>query len=144
MGIKRVLWIDDDIESSALRPYIDELYENEFVVEKIKNPDDLDNISDDDWTSFSAILIDVIMPTGYNIDCNQAKDGMQTGFIVLKKLIDKEQLKTVPLIIFTIVEDMEIIDFCNDHNISLLNKQDYMFDTFVEKIIELTSNEKEQ
>lgn len=137
MKTKRILWIDDDIESSILRPYLDELYEKGFAVEKVKNPDDLSRITDDVWSSISAIIIDVIMPTG-EIDNALAKGGMKTGFIVLKNLLNNEKLKNIKKIVFSIVNDVDILNFCHSNDIPILSKQEYMFDSFVEKINELT------
>lgn len=41
MEKKRIVWIDDDIESPILRPYIDEFEEKNYEVIKVK---EIDNI----------------------------------------------------------------------------------------------------
>ena len=39
---KQILWIDDDIKSSILRPYVDEFFDNGYSILKVKNPDDIE------------------------------------------------------------------------------------------------------
>lgn len=137
---KTILWLDDNIESSVLRPYIDEFHENGVTIVKAKNPDDLSHITDSDWSSLSAIILDVIMPTGDKIDIYQSSGGFKTGFIVLQNLLNDKKLNNVPKIVFSVVDDMEIIEFCKNNRIPVLKKQDYMFDTFIKKVIDIISN----
>ena len=41
MKKKRIVWIDDDLGSPILRPYIDEFIENNFEVIKVREIDNL-------------------------------------------------------------------------------------------------------
>ena len=133
---KQILWIDDDIKSSILRPYVDEFFDNGYSILKVKNPDDIEeNLKDPQ--GIIAIIIDVSMPTGETVDFHKAKGGLHTGFIVLKRLLDKEELNHAKKIVFTIVEDSEIMNFCKEVGIPYLKKNDYVSDTFEKKIEDL-------
>ena len=131
----KILWIDDNINNTKLRPYIDELKENDFEIIPAENPDESDRILAE-RQDFRCIIVDLIMPRG----SDEAKYGLNTGLIVLKKLVDNEKLANVKKVVFTIRKDndaKEVIDYCEENknnNVYFLKKDDYYPDSFVEKI----------
>ena len=137
----KILWIDDDINRMALKPYIDEFYDNGIKIIPAESPDESDKILSEQ-KDFQCIIIDLSMALGENINCGEAKSGMMTGLIVLKKLIANTELDKIKKIVFTIVPDTaEVQGYCNANNVYYLRKRDHMTDTFVEEIKKIISTE---
>ena len=109
--IKRILWIDDDIEGYPLIPYIDEFKVNGFTIVKAKNPDESEKILSKEH-DFQCIIVDISMPCGNRIPMKAVKGGMLTGLVVLKELVDNPDLKNVKKVVFCAVVDKEVQDFC--------------------------------
>jgi CheY-like chemotaxis protein len=134
--IKKILWIDDDIYSQALKPYIDEFEENGFSVFGVANPDDIEDqigLTPD----LSCIILDISMPYGTKISPGEARLGMKTGFVVLQKLVDNPLLNNIKKIVFTITDNGDIREYCKQKEIEYLAKMDYLAYTFVEKVKKL-------
>lgn len=131
--IKKILWIDDDINRFPLMPYIDEFNEKGFVILKAEDPDESEKILSIEH-DFLCIIVDISMPLGESIQFGEAKGGMQTGLVILKKLIDNPKLNDVKKVVFTITDDAEVRDYCNKQQISYMQKHQYCADIFVEKI----------
>ena len=64
MTKKKIAWIDDEINKFLLRPYIDELEENNYEVDKINSTENLIQHLKEESASLDAILVDIIMPPG--------------------------------------------------------------------------------
>lgn len=129
----KILWIDDDLYRLKLQPYIDELEDNGFEIIKVTNPDNVDQAIEQNH-DIECIILDISMPTGKNIDVNEAKKGMRTGLFVLQNLNEQPQLNTIKKIVFTIVSDEYVRKYCELHKIPYLNKQEYLTDTFVSEL----------
>jgi len=132
----KILWIDDDISRLKLQPYLDEFEESGFEIIPVENPIDLDSTIDSN-KDIQCIILDISMPTGENIDVSESKKGMRTGLLILKKLIENTNLNHIKKVVFTIVGDDEVHNYCKSKQILHLKKQDYFPDTFVEKIKEI-------
>jgi CheY-like chemotaxis protein len=140
--LKNILWIDDGIESSALRPYIDEFNENGFTIIRAANPDECDEILNS-RQDFQCIIVDISMPLGQTIKYGEAKGGFLTGLVVLKKIVDNPKVKNVKKIVFTIVENnADVREYCTNNHIEYLEKQRYLADTFVAKVKDILSQNK--
>jgi CheY-like chemotaxis protein len=139
--VKKILWIDDDVNRYSLMPYIDEFKEKGFTIVKAENPDESDEILTKQ-KNFICIIVDISMPLGEKILFGEAKAGMQTGLIILKKLVDDSNLNVVKKVVFTIVDDAEVREYCNKQTPSIpyLQKHNFCTDTFVAKIQELTQD----
>jgi CheY-like chemotaxis protein len=137
--LKKILWIDDDINRFPLMPYIDEFKEKGYTIVKAENPDESSKIINSNDDTFLCIIADISMPLGENIKFGEAKGGMQTGLVVLKELVDNPKLNSVKKIVFTIVDDGEVRDYCNSQTppIPYLQKHKWLTDAFVEKIEEI-------
>lgn len=136
---KKIIWIDDDINRSFLRPYVVELMDNDFDIIKVNASDDvknnLENMKGDN--SLVAIIIDIAMPTGNIINFRKARGGLRTGIIILKDLLKNENYAKVPKIVFTNVDDEEVKKFCKGNDIPYLKKVEYFPDMLVDEIMNL-------
>ncbi len=135
-GLKKIIWIDDNINRFSLMPYIDEFVEQGFTIIKVENPDEIDKQLELHNTNLKCIIVDISMPAGEKISSGEAKSGMQTGLVVLKQLVKNESLQNVKFVVFTIVDNPEVIDFCNNQSpqIPYFQKNKYFTDTFVDEI----------
>lgn len=133
MEVIKILWIDDDINRQALRPYIDEFSESGIYITKASNPDE-SFIKLQENNDFDCIIVDISMPYGERIKSEDAKGGMQTGLIVLQNLVADNELSKIPKVVFTIVTNPDVRKYCEDNNIPYLEKQEYYSHSFVQKI----------
>ncbi|MDR1340283.1 MAG: hypothetical protein LBK58_09565 [Prevotellaceae bacterium] len=133
--VKKILWIDDNVNRYSLMPYIDELNEKGFTIVKAENPDESDDILSKQ-KDFLCIIVDISMPLGEKIPFGEAKGGMQTGLVILKKLVEDKALDNVKKIVFTIVDNAEVREYCNSQTpkIRYLEKYRYFTDAFVDEI----------
>ena len=131
----KILWIDDDIHRSFLRPYVDELIENQFSIIKVNNVDDInDTINKEEKGSISLIIVDIAMPPGKKIDLRLARGGLRTGKIILEQLEKNGIVKNAPKVVFTNVDDDIVKNYCENKNIPYLKKEDYFADEFVNEL----------
>jgi CheY-like chemotaxis protein len=132
---KDILWIDDDINTMALKPFIVEMEEEaKFNVTKAATPEEAFNAIGLHHSIFAAIIVDISMPLGESIDFTEAKAGTQTGLVLLKKIAVIPECIKIPLIVFTIVNDQEVKQYCDENNIPYLSKRRELPDTFVDKL----------
>lgn len=140
MEKKKIIWIDDDIETPILDPYVDELEEDGFSIIKVKKTDGFMDLIKNESDTITAILVDIIMPPG-DIDFGEARGGLRTGIVILKKILEDRDLETIPKIVVSNVDDSVVIDFCKKQSIPCLSKGEYFSNTFVEKVKELILKE---
>jgi DNA-binding NarL/FixJ family response regulator len=135
----KILWIDDDLDRLKLRPYLDRFEDANIEIIKVANPDDIDSAIAAN-SDIQCIIVDISMPTGEEIDVKESKQGMRTGLFVLKKLNANDNLKPIKKIVFTIVSDDEVSNYCKSNNIPCEKKQEYTSGTFVEYVKRATKN----
>jgi len=140
--VKKILWIDDDINRIPLMPFVDEFKEKGFTIIGVENPDEINEKLCSNQCNFQCIIVDISMPLGEIIQFGEAKGGMQTGFVILKKLVETPELNEVKKVVFTIVDDAEVRTYCKslDPQISYLPKHKYFTDTFVNEIENIINN----
>lgn len=128
---KRIAWIDDNINTPILEPYVDEFIDNGIEIVKIKTVKGLmETLKKELQNSLSAILVDIIMPPE-NYDDGRTRGGLRTGLLVLEEILNEASLKNIPIIAVTNVDDNELNKFCEKHSIPRLKKHDYFSDDFV-------------
>ena len=139
--VKKILWIDDDINRSPLMPFVDEFKEKGYAIVKAENPDEGFEIVSRQH-DFLCIIVDISMPLGESIPFGEAKGGMQTGIVILKRLIDNPNLKNVKKVVFTIVDDADARAFCKSSTppIPYIQKHKFFTDTFVKEIEGIIKN----
>ena len=138
----KIIWIDDDINSFPLMPYIDELEDSDlFEIVGVANPDDIEKSLAEN-PDVKCIIVDISMPSGKSIPFQDAKGGMQTGLLVLKKLVDDTSLKDVKKVVFTIVNNSEAREYCKiqQPEIPYLEKCQFLTERFVTKMNEIINS----
>lgn len=140
--VKKILWIDDDINRFSLMPYIDELKEKGITVVKAENPDESKEILSKEY-DFQCIIVDISMPPGDSIPFGESKGGTQTGLLILKQLVEDTSLGNVKKVVFTIVDNAEVREYCNNQTpkIPYLEKHNFFTDKFVEEIKQIINGD---
>lgn len=115
-----ILWIDDD--QASLKAFIDEIKDEGFSLKMAENPDEMMHIIDNEKQNISCIIMDIMLPTG-SLDSRLVKMGLTTGWELCKRLKNNEDTKNIPIIIFTIVDDSEVIQWARSNNIPFLRKK---------------------
>lgn len=140
MTKKKIAWIDDEINKFLLRPYVDELEENNYEVVKINSTENLIQHLKEESASLAAILIDIIMPP-VGLDFAETRGGLRTGLVILKKIRAESSLSGIPLIIVTNLDDEVTKKYCEVNKIPYITKSNYFSDEFVRKISDIINNE---
>ncbi len=136
MERKRIVWVDDEIETSILEPYVEEFIDNGIDIIKVKNVDGLMGVlKKEAQDSLSAILVDIIMPPGH-LNYSETKGGLRTGIVVLNEILKENALRNIPKVVVSNVDDANVDEFCQKHEILYIKKYEYFANTFVERIIE--------
>lgn len=133
MEKKIIAWIDDEINTSFLKPYVDELKEYNYEIIKIKTTENLIQRLKELARTLSAIFVDIIMPPK-GLNYSEADGGLRTGLVVLKDIKTETSLRDIPLIVVSNLNDETIKKYCNDNQIPYIEKRSYFSDEFVEKI----------
>lgn len=142
MEKKRIVWVDDEIKTSILEPYVDEFIDNGIDIIKVKNVDGLMGVlKKEAQDSLSAILVDIIMPPE-NLNYGETKGGLRTGIVVLNEVLKEDTLRNIPKVAVTNVDDVKVNEFCQEHKIPYIKKYDYFANTFVAKILEEINKNK--
>ena len=136
--VKKILWIDDDINRHFLRSYIDEFEEQQYRILKVNKVDDILTILNGE-SDLSAIIVDIAMPPGDKIDLREARGGLRTGMIILERMKKIVNPENVPMIVFTNVDDDAVKNYCTNNNIPYLKKEDFFADELVEALSNIIS-----
>jgi CheY-like chemotaxis protein len=140
---KRIVWIDDYIDTPILRPYVDEFEDNDFEVIKIKEVSNfMEILKKEAKKTVSAILVDILMPPQH-FDFSETRGGLRTGIVVIKQILKEGELKGIPIVAFTNVDDSVINEFCREKHIQCIEKRNYFSDEFVAKIDEIINAKQE-
>jgi len=143
---KKILWIDDDINKPALEPDRDELERRNCTIIDMIDPDgfmkEIKN-SNECINGFpiDCFIIDAMMPHGNYLSLKETKNTTRTGLVLIKKLFDSRKFQNVPVIVYSVLDEEEIMDFCSEHGIPLdrvtiLNKS-LKPREFADKIVEI-------
>lgn len=128
-NVKTILWLDDDLSTPALRTEIDELLSRGFQIIPTENPDEFFTALK--TGGFSCIVLDITLPLGDSIETGEANGGMRTGLVLLQRIMESEKPSGVPIVVYTIVEDQDVIAFCKDNSIPYINKFEVLPKEFV-------------
>lgn len=133
MNMKKILWVDDDVNTGALRAFVDEFVDNGIQVEKIDNPDDFLNMLP--RSDFDCLILDVLMPVGQKLSREETEGGTATGLALLNRYLKEPVQK--PVIICTIRNDEQVRRFAIERNIPYKLKQLLDPDELVEYVLNL-------
>lgn len=148
---KNILWLDDDINKPALEPDCDELKERNCKITGVIGPNSfLKKINENneriDGFFIDCFLIDTMLPNGDYLTFKETDNNTKTGLIILKKLIESGKYVGVPIIVYSVIDEGEIKDFCHEKGIPLdrvtiLNKSMTSKD-FANKVVEIVEPEQ--
>ena len=139
---KTILWLDDDFKTPALRTEKDELLRRNYSIIATDNPDAfMEALSKED---FDCIVMDITLPLGSLIKPGEAKRGMRTGLVILNSIIANEELSSVPIVVYTIVEDQDVKEFCKKYNVLYISKLDAMPWTLAKQLDNLLTGNSDE
>lgn len=129
--MKTIMWIDDDVASSTLRAYRDEIKENGFDLIPVDCVDEL-NKKEHLYNTVDLIILDSMIPVGELLkNENDTKGGIFSGILIYEKLLKNLNL---PIIIFSILSDEYLINWQQSNNFEYLNKLDTDPERLITKI----------
>lgn len=127
-----ILWIDDDINKCALEPEIDALLELGCNITPIPHPD---LFRMEMVPFYDCIIIDLSMPIGL-LPINETHGGSRTGFVLLKKIINKHPESKTKIVIYSVFDAIDVRSYCIDNGIEYWDKSSMYADDFALSIVE--------
>jgi len=131
-----ILWVDDDT-LSTLDSFIEDISDEGWDIILAQDPDEMWDILKEPEKPINGIIMDIMMPTGKSIDPGESKMGIMSGLVLLDMLKMDEKYKNIPILIFTIVDELEVNQFADEHNIPLLIKQNIYQEDLIEELVKL-------
>lgn len=125
-----LLWVDDDIDGS-LKPFLDELEDSGYKVDRARNPEEMWTQLEKHAGNFDAVIMDIMLPTGDQIKPSDAQMGVTTGLVLLEMLTAEKRFGHLPVLIFTILSNQSVQDWATRHHVQCLRKQE----TFPEELV---------
>jgi CheY-like chemotaxis protein len=122
----------------TLEPFIDEMEDEGYHVLRARTPEEMWSSLQDNFQNIYGIIMDIMLPTGENIDANKSKMGILTGLVLLDQIRQNDGYSKIPLLIFTILSDQTVIDWSKKHNVCQLKKQE----TFPDKLVKALEDMK--
>ncbi len=139
---KRIVWIDDDINTPILTPYVDEFEDNNFEIIKIESIDNLLPILKiEAKESLQAILVDIIMPYKH-LGFGKTRGGLRTGLFVIKDILNEDSLKSIPIVAITNGDDTYVKNYIIKNRIPYIEKKGYFSNELVAKVNKIIVNVK--
>lgn len=136
MNRKNILWVDDDIDKFALMADRDELESRGCKIIKAPRPEDLLKVLREQILQIDCIIIDISMPTG-ELDMKEADFGMRTGLALIRKIRESDSIyKDTPIIVYTVIGDDDVRQYCKDNNILYLNKSSVSSEEFADFVMD--------
>ena len=118
-----LLWVDDDTRSS-LKPFIDALEDDGgYEIVMVRTPDEMWEALKKYEAEIQGIIMDIMLPTG-SINSAEVKMGITTGLKLLKDLKGNPRYQNIPIVILTIIDESEVIEWAEENNVPYLVKQD--------------------
>lgn len=122
MNTKNILWVDDDVNRFALQPDRDELESRGCRIIEAPRPEDLYKVLRDQIYQIDCIIVDMVMPIG-GLDIFETVFGTKTGIWLIKEIRETDsKYKETKIIVYTVIEDGDVLQYCRDNNILYLNK----------------------
>ena len=135
MNRKNILWVDDDIDRFALMADRDELESRGCKIIMAPRSEDLLKVLREQILQIDCIIIDISMPIG-ELDMEEAKYGMRTGFALIKKIRESDSIyKDTPIIVYTVIGDDDVRQYCKDNDILYLNKSSVSSEGFADFVM---------
>lgn len=140
MNRKNILWVDDDIDGFALMADRDELESRGCRIIEASRPDNLLKVLREQILKIDCIIVDIVMPTG-ELDMKEAEYGMRTGLALIRKIRESDSIyKDTPIIVYTVIGDDNVRQYCKDNNIPYLDKSSVSSEEFADFVMEYLSD----
>jgi len=131
-----ILWVDDE-SPMILKPFIEELEDENYQIVMARSPDEMWRILSSCINQINCIIMDIMMPTGNSVDPNKSRMGLTTGLVLMQELRQHELYMSIPIIIFTIVNESEVFEWAENNSISILKKQDTLPNELLQQLLDM-------
>lgn len=128
-----ILWLDDDINRSSLRNFV-ETVEEEFCVIRVENPKEALSVLEERSEQLTLFIIDIIMPTSNLFDRDRVKGGTSTGIEFLKLIKKDAKYDKLPIMFYSIRFDQEALSYAEDNGMPFVVKQRTPLSEFLAKV----------
>lgn len=133
----KIIWVDDEINQAELRPDKEELKDLGCEIVGLKSADEFINFlsKPHNNTIYDAIIIDMMLPVGAELDIKDAGYGSRTGLLLIDKIRENTLYENVKLIVYSIVDDVEIAKKCEEKGVLYLKKTEILSSEFADKVM---------
>lgn len=139
MNNYKILWLDDQIDQSYLRPHTIQFELDNCEVVRFKEPDSflkyIENCTPD---GVGFIIIDVSMPIGEKLSKEHITDNF-VGKVILEK-IKKSSFGKIPRMIYTNMDIQDTKDYCTKEEIPYVDKGKVGYKELVEWVKSIIRN----
>ena len=134
----KIIWVDDEINQAELRPDKEELKDLGCEIVELKSADEFINFlsKPHDDTVYDAIIVDMMLPVGAELDIKDAGYGSRTGLLLIDKVRKNMLYGNVKLIVYSIVDDVEIAEKCGKEGVLYLKKTQLLSHEFANRVME--------
>lgn len=134
--MSKLIWVDDDVNNPELRPDRDALEENGHVLKCFSSATEFVNYFEnkDHAEEYDGLIIDMMMPPGTVFDMKESEYGGRTGVLLCKKAKEFPNLKNAKIIIYSIIDPIDLRYEFNGFGIHFLWKTELLSDEFVKEV----------
>ena len=138
--MKKIIWVDDDLEFSAYDNDEKAFYNRGYKVIKVINPSELFDIQNEKMLfdgGIACIIVDMSWPMAIR-NGFAANSGLDVGKELLEKLnADDSKFKNIKKIVYTITGNEELKAFCSKQKALYLNKTSIFGNGFVTRVLRI-------
>lgn len=121
---KNILWVDDDVNKPALEPDREEIDSRNCIIIEAAKPAEFLKIINEGAYKIDGIIIDISMRIGNSLSIEETRNGTRTGLALVKRLKESQNYKDVPIVVYTVIDDDDVISYCEENEIPYLKKSD--------------------
>lgn len=137
---KNILWVDDDINKSAMLPDRDEFESRGFNIIPIEKVDDFLKFINEQSQTIDCVIIDISMATG-SLDIKETRYGTRTGLILYNRL-KASRYKDIKVAMYSVMSSNDISEFCEKNPQILYFGKTIKSSVFANKISELINQQQ--
>jgi len=133
-----IIWVDDDLNLYT-RSFRYEIEDGGYEIETFHKPDNAINFFRENASEISGAIIDIMLPTGDFFTAEETNMGTQTGKLLIEEFIKIGNIvgKKIPMLIFSISNNNQILAWAKNEGIPYLLKQETFPRELLEKIEEI-------
>lgn len=133
-----ILWVDDDIK--RLRVFVDEMQDEGYEIIQAETPEEMEAVLSRERQNIDLIIMDLMLPIGHRISPVKVNNGRLTGLFLIERIKENKALKKIPIILFTIISDSSVSNWCKNHNVKILRKADVLPSELCQHVLSILSN----